>query len=117
MRLPMRGSDRPGRRPPGLGLAVLAGAVLLSACVARETRSEPLRTPRATGEVLTGAVALGDWSTDAPGVRRRITVAVLPPPYATPSVDNGPQVVPRPSNAWPQAPAGFKVELFAQDLD
>src|SRR3712207_6245368 len=37
-------------------------------------------------DVLTGARALGDWTTDAPGVRRRLTVADLPQPYDTPSV-------------------------------
>ena len=33
------------------------------------------------------------------------------------SVDNGANVVPRPANAWPIAPKGFKVELYATDLD
>jgi len=32
-------------------------------------------------------------------------------------VDNGADVVRRPSDAWPQAPAGFKVEQFASKLD
>ncbi len=68
-------------------------------------------------QVLTGQEALqGDWSTDAPGVRRRITVADLPPPYASPSVDNGASMVPRPDGAMPQAPAGFHVSEFAGDL-
>src|SRR6202012_4706378 len=29
------------------------------------------------------------------------------------SVDNGPTVVPRPQGAWPLAPAGFTVQLYA----
>jgi len=33
--------------------------------------------------VLTGAAAFGDWRTDAPGVRRKITEADLPAPFAT----------------------------------
>ena len=70
-----------------------------------------------TGTVLTGQAALGDWSTDAPGVRRHITPADLPPPHDTPSVDNGAHMVPKPDNAWPQAPAGFKVERFAQGFN
>lgn len=45
-----------------------------------------------------------------------ITVKDLPQPYATESVDNGPRVVARPANAVPQAPAGFKVELYAGGL-
>jgi glucose/arabinose dehydrogenase len=69
------------------------------------------------GELLTGERAKGDWTTDAPGVRRRLTVADLPAPYATKSVDNGPRVVARPTGAMPQVPAGFKVELFASNLN
>jgi glucose/arabinose dehydrogenase len=70
------------------------------------------RTP-----LLTGTDALGDWTTDAPGVRRRITPADMPKPYATPSVDNGPHVVARTPDAWPKVLPGFKVEEFATDLD
>ncbi|HEY0407846.1 MAG TPA: sorbosone dehydrogenase family protein [Pyrinomonadaceae bacterium] len=69
------------------------------------------------GATLTGKDALGDWTTDAPGVRRRITTADLPRPYATRSIDNGPRLVRRPADAWPKAPTGFKVEEFATGLD
>lgn len=69
------------------------------------------------GVVLTGEAAFGDWTTDAPGVRRKITPADLPPPYATPSVDNGPQLIPRPEGAWPRVPEGFTVALFATGLN
>jgi len=72
---------------------------------------------RQPATVLTGQAALGDWTTDAPGVRRRITVADLPPPYATPSVDRGAKMVPRPADAWPKAPEGFKVEQLASGLE
>jgi glucose/arabinose dehydrogenase len=58
----------------------------------------------------------GDWTTDAPGVRRKITPADLPAPFDTPSVDNGPRGVPRPEGALPKAPAGFTVNLFADGL-
>ncbi len=58
-----------------------------------------------------------DYRSEKPGVVHHITVADLPPPYATKSVDNGPDLIPRPANAWPQAPAGFKVELYADGLD
>lgn len=67
-------------------------------------------------ELLTGKQAFGDWSTDAPGVRRKITVDDLPPPYATASAREQARVVKRPDNAWPKAPEGFKVEQFAADL-
>jgi glucose/arabinose dehydrogenase len=70
----------------------------------------------APAAVLTGAAALGDWTTDAPGVRRRITPADLPAPFATPSVDNGPRVVRRPAGALPRVPAGFRVAEYARAL-
>lgn len=84
---------------------------------AQAPQSRPAQTPPAAGKLLTGRDALGDWTTDAPGVRRRITVADLPKPFATESVDNGPRLVARPADAWPKAPAGFKVEEFAAGLE
>jgi glucose/arabinose dehydrogenase len=69
---------------------------------------------------LTGKDAFTDYSQQKPGTRRKLTVADLPEPYATASVDNGPDrtanMIARPKDAWPQAPAGFKVELYAADL-
>jgi glucose/arabinose dehydrogenase len=44
-------------------------------------------------------------------------VADLPAPNPSESVDNGPTLVPRPEGAWPVAPKGFKVELYATNLD
>lgn len=61
-------------------------------------------------------VVFSDYSEQAPGVVHKIRVADLPQPYATKSVDNGPDLVPRPNDAWPQAPAGFKVDLYATGL-
>lgn len=66
---------------------------------------------------LSGQAEVGDWTTDAPGVRRRITVRDLPVPYATKSVDNGPQMIPRPAGAWPRVLAGFRVDEFAAGLE
>ena len=66
--------------------------------------------------VLTGPAAFTDYKTQQPGVFRRITVADLPQPYASKSVDNGPDLVARPADAWPRALPGFKVELYAGDL-
>ncbi|HXU06099.1 MAG TPA: PQQ-dependent sugar dehydrogenase, partial [Polyangia bacterium] len=57
-----------------------------------------------------------DFTTERPGKRVKITPADLPRPRATKSVDNPPRVVKRPKDAWPQAPAGFKVELYADGL-
>jgi glucose/arabinose dehydrogenase len=58
-----------------------------------------------------------DYRDQKPGVVRKLTVADLPEPFATASSGNSPQVVPRPEGAWPQVPPGFKVELYASDLN
>jgi glucose/arabinose dehydrogenase len=63
-------------------------------------------------KLLEGEEAFGDWKSDDPGVRRLIRAQDLPAPYATKSVDNGPEIVARPEGAMPKAPEGFKVELY-----
>ena len=57
-----------------------------------------------------------DYRTEKPGAMHKITTSDLPAPYATKSATNGPSVVDRPKDAWPQAPAGFKVELYTTDV-
>jgi glucose/arabinose dehydrogenase len=57
-----------------------------------------------------------DFRYEAPGRSRKITVNDLPAPYATHSAGNGPDVVARPDGVLPKAPAGFKVNLFAEGL-
>jgi glucose/arabinose dehydrogenase len=66
--------------------------------------------------VITGKAAFDDYRTEKPGTFRKITVADLPKPYATEGVGNPPNIVARPANAWPEAPAGFKVQLYAENL-
>jgi glucose/arabinose dehydrogenase len=103
-------------------LATLTSAALLvavgDACSQQRHEAQTGRPaqPATPGRVLAGQGAAGDWTTDAPGVRHRITPADLPQPYATRSVDAGSRVVKRPEGAWPQAPAGFKVEEYAAGL-
>ncbi len=58
-----------------------------------------------------------DFRYEKPGTVRKISVKDLPKPFATQSAENGADVVSRPENAWPVAPAGFKVELYASGLD
>lgn len=58
-----------------------------------------------------------DFRYEKPGTVRKIVLADLPAPYATQGVGNGPKIVPRPGNMWPQAPRGFKVQLYAGGLD
>jgi glucose/arabinose dehydrogenase len=88
-------------------------ALFLGGIAVAPSRGE---APPAGAKVLTGPAALGDWTTDAPGVRRKITVEDVAQPYHSPSAENHPKIVPRPEGAWPQAPAGFKVTQFATGL-
>ncbi len=57
-----------------------------------------------------------DFRYEAPGNIRKITVQDLPEPFASKPAANGPDIVPRPANAWPKAPAGFQVEQYATGL-
>lgn len=75
------------------------------------------QTGGTTSQLREHKEAMGDWASDAPGVRRLIVVGDLPEPYATPSSDNGPRMVKRPASAWPKAPAGFEVDLLAEGLN
>jgi glucose/arabinose dehydrogenase/mono/diheme cytochrome c family protein len=58
-----------------------------------------------------------DYRYEKPGAVRKITLDDLPAPFATSSAGNSPQLVPRPENAWPQVPTGFKVEPYASGLN
>ena len=63
--------------------------------------------------LLTGKAAMGDWTADAPGVRRKITVQDLPAPSSNILSINSPRVVGRPENAQLRVPSGFKIDLYA----
>src|SRR5207244_7872385 len=65
------------------------------------------------GAILTGKAAMGDWTSDAPGVRRKITVQDLPAPSSNALAINRPHVVDRPTDTQPKVPPGFKIELYA----
>ncbi len=115
----MTPASRPRFRGKYISLFVIAAPLVAAACsvsAQRDSTRPVVRSTAAKGAVLTGQAALGDWTTDAPGVRRRITTADLARPYATRSVDNGARMIARPEGAWPQVPAGFKVEQFATGL-
>ena len=58
-----------------------------------------------------------DFRYEKPGTIRKITVKDLPEPFETKSSNNGAELVARPENAWPVAPDGYKVEMFAGGLD
>lgn len=95
---------------------LVAGSLAAYAALPSAPRDAAVKAAPAAGTVLTGKDALGDWSTDAPGVRRHIRVEDLPPPGETRSVDNGPSMAPRPEGAMPKAPAGFTVSLYSSQM-
>jgi glucose/arabinose dehydrogenase len=64
-------------------------------------------------KLLTGREAMGDWTTDAPDLRRKITVEDLPQPNDTKLISNFPSVVKRPADAQLNVPPGFKIEEYA----
>src|SRR5262249_19892433 len=63
------------------------------------------------------AAGFSDYRSQHPGNSHMISVKDLPAPFSTKSVDNGPSRTARPADSWPQAPAGFKVNLYVRDLD
>src|SRR5512133_2255745 len=104
---------RRSRRPrlvvvAGSLTAAFACLLLLAPTVLAQGTSDSL------GELLEGKAAFGDWRSDAPLVRRKITE--LPPPFATRSAANPPRVIAKPAAAAPKVPPGFQVELFAVNL-
>jgi len=64
----------------------------------------------------TGRDVFGGFRSDGPGVRRRITVADLPAPFATESARNSAKVVDAPADAKAKLPPGFHGAVFAKDL-
>lgn len=90
-------------------LLAVSSALLLVACASAEDKnSQNAPAPKAP---------FTDYRYEKPGASRKITTADLPAPFATKSATNGPNVVDRPANVMPVAPAGFKVELFASGLN
>jgi hypothetical protein len=100
------------RTPPKL-LLIAFVATSIPCIAAMEAAWADGQQPTA---VLTGREALGDWATDSPGVRRKITFDDLPRPYDTPSANNQPRLVKRPEGAMPRAPKGFQVSEYATRL-
>jgi len=94
------------------GLAV-AVALLLALFVMSRTEYAGPRPDGAAAPDTTSPFT--DFHGEAPGNVHHITPADLPAPYATKSSAVFSRPVPR-GDLWPQAPAGFKVELYAESL-
>jgi glucose/arabinose dehydrogenase len=96
------------------GILAILSASLLSTVAYRTVSAAREKQAMAQTSAQNGPFT--DFRAEKPGTVHHISAADLPQPYATPSSDNDPHVVSRPSKAWPEAPDGFKVELYAGDL-
>jgi glucose/arabinose dehydrogenase/cytochrome c2 len=109
----------PGNLVPGTAMAVvIANPTDRSDLIAFLSSLGPAvpPTPRANVAGLKRVPTPGDWQNDAPGVRHRIDLGEMPPPYATESAGNNPQTVDRPPGARLSVPAGFSVKLFTSEV-
>ena len=95
----------------GIRWIVVTALVVAGAWIARADADKVDKN-----QLVTGQAAFVDYRTMKAGTFRKITVADLPQPFATESARNNARIVPRPADAWPQAPAGFKVELYSSEL-
>src|SRR5947209_3035395 len=89
---------------------VLGWLVVIAALTSDPARAQ---SSSPSDHLLTGKAAMGDWTTDAPGVQRRITVDDLPPPSSNILAVNPPRVIRRPAAAELRAAPGFKIDLYA----
>jgi glucose/arabinose dehydrogenase len=97
-----------------LGILTILLAAMMSTVVYRTVSAA--RELRALSQTSGQAGPFTDYRMEKPGNVHHISAADLPEPYATRAVENHPHVTSRPSQAWPQAPVGFKVDLYAADL-
>src|SRR5437867_12531234 len=81
--------------------------------VASFSVAAPVGGAAESGTLLTGKAAMGDWRSDAPGVRRKITVNDLPAPSSNILSINRAHVIDRLADAQLRVPPGFKIELYA----
>jgi glucose/arabinose dehydrogenase len=95
------------------GACILSSAVLIAITF---SVAAPAGAATESGGLFTGKAALGDWKSDAPGVRRKITVEDLPPPSSNILSINRARVVNRPAGVPLRVSPGFKIELYAEEF-
>lgn len=70
------------------------------------------------GQDLTPSASVTvDYTTQKPGTFHKISPKDLPKAGLALTLASAPKLIPRPQNAWPQAPPGFKVTLYASGFD
>src|SRR6266700_1986923 len=92
---------------------VFSSALFIAAALSIAVQLEAAAESNA---LLVGKAAMGDWKRDAPGVRRKITVADLPAQSSNILSINRARVVDHPPGAHPRRPAGFKIDLYARSV-
>ena len=102
-------------RSPHRQSLFVAGSLLLALLWLPAARQG--RDAYAMAEDAAPAPAFSDYRSETPGHWHHITLLDLPPPYATPSASEQAKVIQRPAKAWPQAPQGFQVQLYATGLE
>jgi glucose/arabinose dehydrogenase len=70
-----------------------------------------------SAKIAQGQTSFNDWGNERPGNWYKIGASELPQPYATESATNRSTIVPRPADAWPKVPEGFKVDQLATGLE
>ena len=106
----------------GLAIAIALSLALLFVVTGMERAARAQGGPPPTHPVDPNAKpgtpgVFQDYTSETPGHMHHITAKDLPDPYATKSSALFGRPVPRPDNVWPQAPEGFKVDLYATKLD
>lgn len=110
----------PSQMVPGTAMAVSIADPQQRSNVVAYLKWIKLHPPAAAAKPAAPASAAtseSDWKQDTPGRAHKIDLAALPAPFATPSARNSPKLVPRPAYAQLLVPKGFKVGLFAKDLE
>src|SRR5438045_5231848 len=93
-----------------MGILSSCGAIFIAAVFSFEAEVDAVAESQTA---RSGRAAMGDWTQDAPGVRRKITVHDLPPPSSNALAINLPRLARRPADARLRVPPGFKIDLYA----
>ena len=97
----------------GIFAAVISIHGLLGAAPFDASRPQP----SASDAVLRGRDAFGDATIDHPGLRRLITPADLPAPYATTSADNGARRGRASQRCLAASPCGLRSEALCNGTE
>lgn len=102
---------------------LVLGLLLVTVAACGVMRSQPERS-LASPPAVTSPTGTPAWMAHATIATQpltpkpiRITLQDLPPPFASESASKPPQVVPIPANPVLSVPAGFRVSVFADNLD